>query len=199
MKKFIKRSFKKLTMENNCILAIIGMPGAGKSVAISHIKSKGIPCIRFGEITDEGLAKAGLSLTPDNERNFREKLRQELGMAAYAIESKSKIDSLLAENKCIAIDGLYSWEEYLYLKKEYKGLTLVAMITAANKRYERLSKRAIRPLTLEEARKRDVAEIEHLNKGGPIAIADYYLDNTDDTIEELQKKIDDLLERLNIQ
>lgn len=185
-------------METNCIIAIIGMPGSGKSEAISYIKSKGIPCIRFGELTDEGLANAGIPLTPENERIFREKLREELGMAAYAIQSKPKIDALLADNACIAIDGLYSWEEYLYLKKEYKGLTLVAMITGAQQRYERLKTRAVRPLTPEEARERDIAEIEHLNKGGPIAIADYYLENTDDTIEALHQKIDTLLEKLQV-
>ena len=47
-------------MENNLIIAIIGMPGAGKSEVISYIKNKGIPFVRFGKITDEGLKRAGL-------------------------------------------------------------------------------------------------------------------------------------------
>jgi hypothetical protein len=35
-----------------------------------------------------------------------------------------------------------------------------------------LQNRVVRPLEPDEARKRDFAELEKLNKGGPIAIAD---------------------------
>jgi dephospho-CoA kinase len=185
-------------MENNLILAIIGMPGAGKSEAISYIEAKGIPFVRFGQITDEGLAKAGLPVTAENEQNFREKLRRELGMAAYAIQSKSKIDALLEKNKAIAIDGLYSWEEYVYLKKIYPNLILITIFAESGKRYARLTTREVRPLSVEEARKRDIAELEKLNKGGPIAIADYFIENSDDDKEALHKKIDTLLMRLNL-
>ena len=47
-------------------------------------------------------------------------------------------------------------------------------------RYNRLSNRKVRPLTAVDAEKRDYAEIEYLYKGGPIAIADYYIDNNSD-------------------
>ena len=50
-------------------------------------------------------------MTPANEQRFREELRQKLGMAAYAIASKTKIDAMLAKEQMVAIDGLYSWEE----------------------------------------------------------------------------------------
>ena len=84
-------------MENNRLIAIVGMPGAGKSEAIAYIKSKGIACIRFGQITEDGLKAEGLAMTPANEQRFREELRQKLGMAAYAIASKTKIDAMLAK------------------------------------------------------------------------------------------------------
>lgn len=183
-------------MENSLILAIVGMPGAGKSEAISYIEKKGIPFVRFGQITDEGLENAGLPITPENEQNYREKLRRDLGMAAYAIQSKPKINALLSKNKMIAIDGLYSWEEYVYLKQIYSNLVLVNIYAEPQKRYERLTKRDVRPLSPEEARKRDIMELEKLNKGGPIAIADYLIENNDNNTEVLYKKIDDLLSRL---
>lgn len=172
------------------------MPGAGKSETISYIKSKGIPCVRFGQLTDEGLSKDGLPVTPENEQKFREKLRVEFGMAAYAIQSKPKIDAALAKNKIVAIDGLYSWEEYLYLKQQYNNLILMAVVTDAKKRYTRLSNREIRPLSHEEAQLRDIAEIEKLNKGGPIAIADSYIENNDDDKQVLYSKIDVVLEKI---
>ncbi len=181
------------------VLAVIGMPGSGKSEAIAYIGEKGIPFVRFGQITDEGLNEQGLTVTPENERSFRENLRQNLGMAAYAIKSKPKIDELLAKHEVVALDGLYSWEEYLFLNTIYSNLVLVAIYAEPKKRYARLAHRKVRPFNAEEAKKRDIAEIEKLNKGGPIAIADYLIENNTDEIEDLYATIDVLLKRLEIE
>jgi dephospho-CoA kinase len=54
-----------------------------------------------------------------------------------------------------------------------------------------------RPLTFQEAQERDITEIENVEKGGPIAFADYALLN-DGTKEELLAEIDDLLARWRI-
>jgi len=180
------------------IIAIVGMPGAGKTEAAEYLATKGIPFVRFGEITDEGLKALGLPIIQKNERVFREKLRQELGMAAYAIKMKPKIDKLLKDYYVIVLDGLYSWEEYLFLKKEFPNLILVNIFAEPLIRYERLSKRLIRPVYNQEARDRDIVELEKLNKGGPIAIADYTIENNSDDISNLHTKIDSLLSRLKI-
>lgn len=185
-------------MENNkTILAFVGMPGAGKSEAVSYLDKKGIPFVRFGEVTDEGLKEQGLPLTTDNERAYREKIRKELGMAAYAIRSKPKIEKLLSTHKVIAIDGLYSWEEYIFLKKLFPGLTLIHIYAIPSKRYERLSKREVRPVPLEKSYERDVSEVERLNKGGPIAIADYLIENNSDNLSLLYSRIDEFLHSFN--
>lgn len=180
------------------ILAIVGMPGSGKSETTSYLKEKRFQTVRFGEVTDEGVALLNLPLTPENERMFREKIRRELGMAAYAIKSKFKIDSLLKKNDVVIIDGLYSWEEYKYLKDEYKNLILINVYAEPKKRYKRLLERAIRPVSIKESLKRDIAELEKLNKGGPIAMADYLIENNTDNINELRRKIDKLLKRLKV-
>lgn len=179
------------------LLAFVGMPGAGKSGASQYLSEKGIPFIRFGKFTDEEVARRGLPLTPENERLVRENLRATLGMAAYAIKAKPKIEALLAENKTIVLDGLYSWEEYTFLKQAFPSLIVIHIYTEAAKRYERLAKRTVRPFSKEEARSRDIAEIEQLHKGGPIAIADYLLENNEDS-QSLYQKIDQLLTRLGV-
>lgn len=184
--------------KNKLLLAIVGMPGSGKSEATAYLEKKGLPTIRFGKITDEGVLSLGLPLTPENERMFRKKIREEIGMAAYAIKSKSKIDSFLDKNDIVVIDGLYSWEEYKYLKEEYQNLLLIHVYTEPHIRYKRLSNRAVRPVSIDEARQRDIAELEELNKGGPIAIADYLIENNTGNITELHQKIDSLLKRLGI-
>jgi dephospho-CoA kinase len=55
-----------------------------------------------------------------------------------------------------------------------------------------LSTRKTRPLTAEEVTKRDYAEIENIEKGGPIANADYTLVN-DKNKEKLLKDLGDLI------
>lgn len=184
--------------KNKILLAFVGMPGAGKSEAVLYLKKKGIPFVRFGEITDQGVKEKGLPLNPENERKFREEIRQNYGMAAYAIKSENKIKELLKENRGIAIDGLYSWEEYTFLKEKFPGLILINIFSEPQKRYERLKRRGIRPISFEQSRKRDIAEIEELNKGGPIAMADYLIDNSKDDLKLLYKKIDFLLMRLGV-
>lgn len=179
------------------IIAFVGLPGGGKSEAASFAKQKGIPFIRFGDLTEEEIKKRGLDLNPVNEKNVRESLRNEFGMDAYAKKAIPKIDELLKENELIGIDGLYSWEEYLLLKEKYKELELILIYAEPKIRYERLSKRPIRPLSPNEARERDYAEINNLNKGGPIAIADYLIENNG-SISDLHKKLDELFKKLKI-
>src|SRR3989344_6589024 len=180
------------------ILAFVGMPGAGKSEAVSYLQKKGIPFVRFGQLTDEEVQKHELSLTPENERIIREKLRKEFGMAAYAIKAKPKLEELLTMYDVVVIDGLYSWEEYTFLKKEFPSLVLMHIYAEPTIRYKRLSERPIRPVPLDQCRTRDIAELEQLNKGGPIAIADYLIENSEDDLSILYKNIDTLLNRLEI-
>lgn len=180
------------------IFAFVGMPGAGKTEAQIYLEKKGFLFLRFGEITDRLVQAKGLPLTPGNERTAREALRKELGMAAYAIRSLPKINELLKKQDIIVIDGIYSWEEYIYLTEQGLNVTLFHIFAEPEKRYLRLGLRRVRPLTKEEARKRDIQEIESLNKGGPIAMADYLIDNNEDDLKNLHHKIDTLLSRLNI-
>ncbi len=184
--------------ELKLVLAFVGMPGAGKTDAATYLSKKGIPVVRFGFLTDEMVREAGLPPTQKSEKIVREKIRMDLGMAAYAIKSKPKIEELLKKNNVVLIDGLYSWEEYVFLKKELPSLILIAFYAKPPIRYKRLSMRKIRPLTLQEARERDIAELDKLNKGGPIAIADYLIENNTDDIKDLYSKVDRLLLHLGV-
>ncbi len=187
---------KETLLKSPLILAFVGMPGAGKSEAAIYLEQKGIPFVRFGDVTDEEVRALGLPLTPDNERMVREKLRKELGMAAYAIKAKPRIQQLVRTHPVVVLDGLYSWEEYVLLKGEFLGLTLVHVYSEPTKRYDRLSHRPMRPVPIEKCRERDIAELENLNKGGPIAIADYLIENNSDDMADLYGKVDALLARL---
>lgn len=183
---------------NRVVIAFVGMPGAGKTEAVIHLQRKGIPFVRFGDLTDEGLKKENLSINPVNEQQYRERIRKELGMAAYAIKAEPRIHEILQKGNIVAIDGLYSWEEYKYLKERFPELKVIFIYAEPKIRYERLAKRPIRPLTPDEAKSRDVAEIEKLHKGGSIAIADYLIVNNSSDMGDLHKKLEELFTKLNI-
>ena len=159
------------------VVAIVGMAGSGKSEVTRVFQDAGFISVRFGDITDEEMKKRSLARNETNERYCRELLRQELGMAAYAILNRSRIDAALEKSDVVA-DGLYSWEEYLDYKTYYGDRFYVLAICSSPKsRYERLTNRPVRSLTKEEAASRDKSEIENLNKGGPIAMADFVIPN----------------------
>jgi dephospho-CoA kinase len=177
------------------VVALVGMSGAGKSEVARLFEEKGYVRIRFGDITDREVEKRGLCLNETSERFVRETLRAEYGMAAYARLSIPDIDCKL-EKANVVIDGMYSWEEYLLLKKHYaEKLSVVAIWASPRRRYLRLSIREVRPLTHKEAEERDKSEIENLNKGGPIAMADYTLTN-ESTLYNLKRQTLKLIERL---
>jgi len=180
------------TNNSKIVIAIVGMPGAGKSLSCEYFSDNNIPVLRFGDQTDIGVKELGLPLTEVNERQYRENLRKELGMAAYAIKIEPRIKKAFENSSTVVLDGLYSWEEYTYLEKKFTNFFLVCIYARPDIRYQRLSKRKVRSLTKDEARSRDIAELENLNKGGPIAIADFLIKNNKDT-DKLTKKLADTL------
>ena len=180
------------------IIAFVGLPGVGKSSAVDYLAHKGYPKVYFGGIVLDAMTKAGLEHTQENEKPFREALRKQEGNDFVANRIVEQINSLIdAGQHRIIADGLYTWTEYKILKREFPGeLTTVAIVAPKHIRHQRLAHRPIRPLTPQEANERDWAEIENLEKGGPIAIADHYIIN-DNTIEKLHADIDMELEHIS--
>ncbi len=179
----------------NNIIAIVGMCGAGKSVASDILEELSYKKVYFGGVTMEKLKEEGIEITPENEKMMREKLREEYGMAAYAIILLPRIRELSFDNN-VVLDGLYSWDELKILKEELgEKLTVIAIVADKKIRYDRLAVREVRPLTNEEAMKRDIAEIENIAKAGPIAYADYYIDNNHD-LESYKNRLHEILEEI---
>ncbi len=170
------------------VVSIVGMTGAGKSEAARLFEENGFIRIRFGDVTDEEIRKRGLELNEENERFIRELLRKEYGMSAYAVLNLSRID-LARKQSDVVIDGLYSWEEYTFLKAHYgEDFYVVAVWASPRTRYARLTGRSNRRLTREEAANRDKAEVENVDKGGPIAMADFTIIN-ESSLKELKKEV----------
>lgn len=193
--------------KQNKIVCVSGMPGSGKSIVSDYFTNRSYQFVRFGQITLDEVKRKGLRPTEANERKTRESIRKKHGMAAFAVLNYPKFKKLLKKGNVIA-DGLYSWAEYKFLKEKFSGnMFLIAVYAPPDLRYERISTRTMpkddtelrhRPFTKREAKSRDYAEIENLEKGGPIAMADYTILNTKDLkffkrqvrefYEEIEKK-----------
>lgn len=176
------------------------MPGAGKSIISDYFTKKGYYFVRFGQLTLDEIKRHGLKPTEKNERKIREGLRKRYGMVAFAKLNYPKFKRLLNKGDVIA-DGLYSWAEYKFLKERFgENMFLIAIYAPPDLRYERISSRVMpkndkdlrhRPFTKKEAKARDFAEIENLDKGGPIAMADYTILNTKD-LRFFKKQIEEI-------
>lgn len=181
---------------NNKIVAIVGMCGSGKSVLTNYFVLDDFKQVYFGNFTMLEMHKRNLQINPTNEKKIREELRVKYGPAAYAILACDFIENYIRTNN-VVLDGLYSWSEFKYLKEKYgDNLTILAIVTNNSVRKERLKNRKIRPLNANEVDKRDYAEIENIEKGGPIAIADYYIINNCDT-DSLKKQYMEFIKWLN--
>ena len=117
------------------------------------------------------------------------------GQDALALLNVSRLDEALKTGP-VVIDGLYSWEEYISLKEYYgTGFLVVAIWASPEVRYARLAVRELRPLNEIEAFSRDQAEIVKLNKGGPIAMADYTILN-EDSFKDLRKEVGRIVKKV---
>ena len=183
--------------KNVKIVAFVGLTGSGKSVAVDHVVSKGCPKVYFGGIVLDEVKKRGLELTQENEQPIREQLRREEGKDFIVKRIVQEIyDLMTAGQHRIVADGLYTWTEYKVLKHEFPGeLTVIAVVSPRHIRKLRMANRVVRPLNPAEVDQRDWAEIENIEKGGPIAIADYFILNNGD-LEHLNKQIDQIIDEI---
>ncbi|MCL2173950.1 AAA family ATPase [Candidatus Saccharibacteria bacterium] len=179
------------------IIALVGMMGAGKGVSVEHLTKKfDWPSVYFGGMVYEEVAKRGLDIVKD-EIFVREDMRAKEGPAVLAKRAATKARELLANGaKVVVLDGLYSWTEEKFLRQEFGDeIITIAIIVSKKLRRQRALERKDkkRQYTMEEIIRREVAEIENLEKGGPIAFADFYVMNNG-SFDELYRQLDQIIE-----
>lgn len=183
--------------ENVKIVALVGLTGSGKSAAVEYLTEKGYPKVYFGGVIYAAMEKAGIPIGEENEKTFRVEIREKEGDDFVVREIIKQIHDLInAGQKRIIADGIYSWDEYKIMKKEFhSNLQVIAIITPKHLRYHRLETRAERPQTEAISIERDHTEIETIDKGGPIAMADYFVINDGDK-EKLHQNIDAIISEI---
>jgi adenylate kinase len=173
----IDHHLSKWKNKKKTLLCITGLAGSGKSEAMDHFVSKGLPAISLGDIVNEYVDLHKLGHTEDIHRKVRMQLREKHGLASLAIESKDKIDVMLQKSNIVIVSSTYTLEEYEYLKTAYPDAEVYILAVYADKkvRYERASKRGYRPELY--GPDRDMHELRDLGKGNLIAYADFLIKN----------------------
>ena len=187
-------------MPENKIVFVVGMAGSGKSIVSDELVKRGFAYVRFGQIVIDEIKKRELEINETSEKMIREELRKKHGMGALATLNMQKFDEFLKKSNVVG-DGLYSWTEYKILKEKYGDMMYVLAVYASpSLRYERLENRAsendvdsrFRSIPKEKSKSRDYSEIEDIEKGGPIAMADFTIINTG-TIEDVEIQLEPIL------
>ncbi len=179
----------------NKVIAIVGMCGAGKSEVTNYFEDQGFERVYFGAITFDEMKKRGLEPTQDNERKIREEFRSTGDMAIYAKLNEEKVRNAYAKGN-VVIESMYSWSEYKYIKEIFgDNFKVISVVVDKDLRKTRIAERPTRALTDEEVNKRDLTEIENIEKAGPIAIADYYILNNGN-MDSLYSQCENILNKL---
>jgi dephospho-CoA kinase len=185
--------------ENKKVIAFVGMPGSGKGTCTAYLnETYGWRVIHFGNMFYEEVQRRGLDNVKD-ETFVQKDMRDKEGLGVLAKHALRKARTYFDEGDSIVVfDGLYTWPEYKYLDQELgENLTVIAITAPKKLRRQRVLERkdSHRTYTLDQLIQREIGEIENIEKGGPIAYADYTIVN-DTTPEDLLAKLDGLLKIL---
>ncbi len=188
-KQLIKGQIHDWERKEKTILAVVGLPGAGKTEAANFFKKKELPVVSFGKAINDYITSHKLSHTEEVHKKVREDIRLKYGKEALAVLNEKKIREALAKNIMLVIDGMRSWEEYIYLKKKFPGVKIVIVSLYADKRlrYRRIANRSDRDKLYGE--KRDLDELIGTNMGPTLAFADFVIKNNY-SIEDFHDKLE---------
>jgi dephospho-CoA kinase len=174
--------------EDILIVALTGMPGAGKTTVANYLAQKGIPLLIMGDVVREAAQNDGLEPSSENLSKLMLRLREKNGPEAIAYLVANKIKTMKDENKefsAVIVDGIRSMAEIQVLKR-VGNVKLLAIHGSTFTRYSHIRARARSdvPSNIGEFDKRDKVEMG-VGISDAIALADETVSNNDISISEL--------------
>lgn len=170
------------------IVALTGMPGAGKTTVARYLSQKGIPLLIMGDVVREVAEIDGLEPTSDNLAKLMLRLRKKSGPQAIAHLIVDKIKLMKEKDKklsVVIVDGIRSMAEVQVLRL-IGTVKLLAIHGSTLTRYTHVKerRRSDVPSNIDEFDKRDKIEME-VGISNAIALADESISNNDISIPEL--------------
>jgi len=176
------------------VIAILGMPGAGKGVASEAAKRLGLEVLVLGDVIREETERRGLEPTPENVGRVMLQVRKDEGPAVVVKRLAPKIEA--TKSQTLVVEGIRSEDEVRELKSKFDVVTF-GIHASPRTRFQRLLARGRSddPKTWDTFYERDSRE---LNVGlcRVIALADILLLN-EGTIDDLQSGFSAALKKLN--
>lgn len=175
------------------IVAITGMPGAGKSTATDGLVKEGWKRVVMGDVIRAETQRRGLEPNAKNTGEVMKRLREERGPAAVA---ELCLESVRKEGtEKVVVDGIRSMAEVEAFRKQAKVL-LVAIVASPARRYELLRDRGRSddPLSYEMFAARDRRELD-VGIGESVALADETVSNQRTTPAALDSEVVNVVRR----
>ena len=175
------------------IVAITGMPGAGKSTAAQALVRLGWTRVVMGDVIRVETKRRGLEPNANNTGEVMKLLRKEKGESAVADLCLETITKLKTEK--VVVDGIRSMAEVGAFRRE-AAVLLVAVDASPERRFELLKERGRKddPLTHEMFVERDRRELG-VGIGKAIALADETVSNQHATAGRLAAEITHVVEQ----
>ncbi len=179
-------------MKQKAVVAVAGMPGAGKAAVKIAAETMGYSVVVMGDEIREETRRRGLEPTPENIGKIMLKLREEESSGAVAKRCIPKIKG--AKSGIVLVDGIRSLKEVDEFKRHFRKLVIIAVHSSPETRFLRLSKRkrSDDPQGWEVFLQRDMRELS-VGQGDVIAVADYMIVN-EGTYDEFKAHVGQVVE-----
>jgi len=194
-KQLVKNKISDWRLAKKIIIGVVGLAGSGKTTATDFFKEEQLPVIDFGKIVNEYIDRHHLTHTEKDHQIIRNQFRQKHGMEAFAVLNEQNTSQFLEKSPIVVINGLRSYEEYLFLIKKFPDVTIVLICVWASKetRNHRIKQRSRRSKFY--GKERDQNEVIEANMGPTLALADYMVIN-ESSLEEFYYKLENIYREL---
>jgi dephospho-CoA kinase len=174
------------------IIAITGMPGAGKTTAAQALEETGLKRIAMGDMIREETKRRGLLEDDKNMGMVMREMRERYGAGAVAELCLRIIEPM--KEKVVVVDGIRSIGEVEAFKRAGE-VKLLAIHASRQRRFALLSerRRSDDPQDIESFNKRDERELS-IGIGNAIALADEVVSNEHLLLQELAQAAVNIVE-----
>jgi dephospho-CoA kinase len=175
------------------VFVIVGMPGAGKSLASRVAQRMKLPVFVSGDVIRSEALRRGLSPNKRNLGQIMLHIRKTEGMGAVARRLVPLIER--SAEMTLVYEGARSMEEVEELARYY-NVSIIAIHASPETRFRRLlrRKRGDRPRTLSDFRERDKRELK-VGVGRIISLANRMVEN-EESIPALERRMRRVLKTL---
>lgn len=175
------------------LVVLVGMPGAGKSLASTVAKQFGIPVFVSGDVIRLEAKKRRLQQSRANLGRLMLEIRKTEGMGAVARRVLPLIEE--AGSPIVVYEGARDMEEMEELRKHYPVCS-VAIHASPRSRYRRLLRRKRRdqPKNWKQFLERDERELR-VGLGRVISLADRMIEN-EETKDQLRRQTGRVLKKI---